>query len=457
MASSSNPAPLLPGSMRARLDAWLRGVLGYILLTACVAAAASLLTWSVADPSFTRATNAPTRNLLGPVGAIFSDLTMRLFGLAGVFIILPPTFWALQLITRRRLDGARVKLTLAASAVLLLACAASSLPSIATWPVPYGLGGFLGDQALRLPSGLLVTLGPGRANTAAGVACFACGVMLLLASLGLSPRDLKVMCQDRRRLSFQFIALGWRRLGTAFDRNSAAGPIRHEPTLAMPPFPFAADRLTTWRAEPSFDREAQLASGGSVPSSDDLNVPEAARDPEFDGLTDTECHAMARRFAPPREASSEASRFLLRHAARSDSVRKRAPESTAGGERVSCRISTSPGRASSIARSPAARKSKVEHKPIWPGSLPVPVGKDALPARHYARNRRAGDELYGRAVAIVRADRKASTEYLQQRLGIGYMRAADLIERMEQEGILGAPVRNGMRPILGRVPRSRVV
>jgi S-DNA-T family DNA segregation ATPase FtsK/SpoIIIE len=60
-------------------------------------------------------------------------------------------------------------------------------------------------------------------------------------------------------------------------------------------------------------------------------------------------------------------------------------------------------------------------------------------------------------VAIVRADRKASTEYLQQRLGIRYMRAADLIERMEQEGILGAPVRNGTRPILRRIPRSRIV
>jgi hypothetical protein len=28
------------------------------------------------------------------------------------------------------------------------------------------------------------------------------------------------------------------------------------------------------------------------------------------------------------------------------------------------------------------------------------------------------------------------------------MAAADLIDRMEQEGILGAPVYNGMRPIL---------
>ena len=76
-------------------------------------------------------------------------------------------------------------------------------------------------------------------------------------------------------------------------------------------------------------------------------------------------------------------------------------------------------------------------------------------AKLATRRRPPGEELYVRAVAIVRTDRKASTEYLQQRLGIRYMRAADLIERMEQEGILGAPVRNGTRPILRRPPRSR--
>ena len=49
---------------------------------------------------------------------------------------------------------------------------------------------------------------------------------------------------------------------------------------------------------------------------------------------------------------------------------------------------------------------------------------------------------------IVLDDRKPSATYLQQRLKIGYMRATDLIERMEREGILGAPIYKGMRPIL---------
>ncbi len=48
----------------------------------------------------------------------------------------------------------------------------------------------------------------------------------------------------------------------------------------------------------------------------------------------------------------------------------------------------------------------------------------------------SGDELYDKAVNIVLSDRKASTSYIQRRLSIGYNRAATLIERMEQEGVI---------------------
>jgi S-DNA-T family DNA segregation ATPase FtsK/SpoIIIE len=57
-------------------------------------------------------------------------------------------------------------------------------------------------------------------------------------------------------------------------------------------------------------------------------------------------------------------------------------------------------------------------------------------------------DLYGRAVAIVRSERKASASYLQRHLGIGYNRAADLIERMEREGIVSAPKMGGRRQVL---------
>ncbi len=59
------------------------------------------------------------------------------------------------------------------------------------------------------------------------------------------------------------------------------------------------------------------------------------------------------------------------------------------------------------------------------------------------------DDLYTQAVAIVRNDKKASTSYVQRKLRIGYNRAAILIERMEDEGIITAPDRVGRREVIG--------
>ena len=58
------------------------------------------------------------------------------------------------------------------------------------------------------------------------------------------------------------------------------------------------------------------------------------------------------------------------------------------------------------------------------------------------------NDLYDRAVAIVLRDRKASTSYIQRRLSIGYNRAASLIERMEQEGVISPANHAGKREIL---------
>jgi S-DNA-T family DNA segregation ATPase FtsK/SpoIIIE len=60
----------------------------------------------------------------------------------------------------------------------------------------------------------------------------------------------------------------------------------------------------------------------------------------------------------------------------------------------------------------------------------------------------SGDELYDQAVAVVLRDRKVSTSYIQRRLGIGYNRAATLIERMENEELIGPANHAGKREIL---------
>ena len=63
-------------------------------------------------------------------------------------------------------------------------------------------------------------------------------------------------------------------------------------------------------------------------------------------------------------------------------------------------------------------------------------------------NSESGDDLYDKALAVVARDKKASTSYIQRRLQIGYNRAASLIERMEQDGVISAPNHKGVREVL---------
>ena len=58
------------------------------------------------------------------------------------------------------------------------------------------------------------------------------------------------------------------------------------------------------------------------------------------------------------------------------------------------------------------------------------------------------DDLFEEAVNIVRQDKRPTISYLQRRLGIGYNKAASLIERMEEEGIVTKADSNNKREVI---------
>ena len=58
------------------------------------------------------------------------------------------------------------------------------------------------------------------------------------------------------------------------------------------------------------------------------------------------------------------------------------------------------------------------------------------------------DELYFKAIDIIKAEGRASTSFLQRKLQIGYNRAARIMETMEKEGIVGQANHVGKREIL---------
>ena len=58
------------------------------------------------------------------------------------------------------------------------------------------------------------------------------------------------------------------------------------------------------------------------------------------------------------------------------------------------------------------------------------------------------DEFYEKAKEIILTDQKTSISYLQRKLQIGYNRSANIIEQLQEMGILSAPNNKGQREIL---------
>ncbi|MGR3492039.1 MAG: DNA translocase FtsK 4TM domain-containing protein [Shimia sp.] len=73
---------------------------------------------------------------------------------------------------------------------------------------------------------------------------------------------------------------------------------------------------------------------------------------------------------------------------------------------------------------------------------------DAVLGLDTGGNTNGEDALYDQAVAIVIQDRKCSTSYIQRKLGIGYNKAARLVEQMEDEGVVSPANHVGKREIL---------
>ena len=65
-------------------------------------------------------------------------------------------------------------------------------------------------------------------------------------------------------------------------------------------------------------------------------------------------------------------------------------------------------------------------------------------------SRRSGetDPLYDQAVQVVLSEKRASISFVQRHLGIGYNRAANILEAMEEAGIVSKASATGKRSIL---------
>jgi S-DNA-T family DNA segregation ATPase FtsK/SpoIIIE len=192
----------------------LREVAGLALIALSVAAVAALATWSVRDPSFSHATSAPVRNLLGLPGAVTADLMMQLVGLASIALIAPIAAWGWRLFTHAPLCRELLRLGFWIVGTVLAAGFVACLPRTVGWPLPTGLGGVVGDLVLRAPA---VVFGPidgvVRAASAIVLGCGALAAIAIASGLMLrmppSPSRAKASGAERDEEAVAAISIGW--------------------------------------------------------------------------------------------------------------------------------------------------------------------------------------------------------------------------------------------------------
>ena len=87
---------------------------------------------------------------------------------------------------------------------------------------------------------------------------------------------------------------------------------------------------------------------------------------------------------------------------------------------------------------------KTQRKPSFDSTVTQSVGKKLVGGGNFDR-----DEIYQEAKRIVLELKQASVSTIQRRLGVGYTRAARLIDMMEEDGVVG--------PYRGAKPREILV
>ena len=135
----------------------LKRFVGVLLMAGVMAAVAALGTWSVADPTFSHATGNIPVNALGAAGAIFADLVDAVLrsghrASAGSYVDCRVSAGARPAAFPTARGGCWRGLVARSAWRRFL----HAFNPPATWPLPVGVGGVLGDLLLKIPGAFVL-------------------------------------------------------------------------------------------------------------------------------------------------------------------------------------------------------------------------------------------------------------------------------------------------------------
>lgn len=283
---------------------------GVLLAAAGVAVGLALVSYSSADSSLFQNSAQPPANLLGHVGGAIAGSLVTFVGIGAGLLPLAMAGWGLRLLQNRRFAEVTAAAAMLIPAIAMVATLMAAFTPPQSWPLQFGLGGFLGDQSLVR---LLALLGQVEGFSDSPYEAI-CGLLLAIAAIFVSASA----CGARWRATLRVLAfplqiaaavVGEAGLLVAHTaRDLALGlvlwlrskqPRVSLPVLKIPPlrrpvwlklptlhFPFLASQTAAHRAEPAvatpsldfgrnFDEEPVLKKPrvAAPPTAEPLHVP----------------------------------------------------------------------------------------------------------------------------------------------------------------------------------------
>ncbi|HYD89531.1 MAG TPA: DNA translocase FtsK 4TM domain-containing protein [Vitreimonas sp.] len=191
----------------------------------------AVVTYSPEDPSLNTASSGATHNIFGGPGAVLADLSIQILGAAAPLAFAALLAAGAMRIMRRqlvaRINGRRILVSLIG--ILLLAAAASVIPTPEGWPLAVGFGGLLGDGMAGFIAGMASMPGLPFPHILTGLVCAIGGIVATGCAFQIRPDDVKNAAQVAQRAAQGGAQATQRAIGYVQEKNAPPRRGRNAP------------------------------------------------------------------------------------------------------------------------------------------------------------------------------------------------------------------------------------